>query len=158
MAKMMLDQAGRDWLKKHNACEEGYKWAAYNCATMADVFATARPDWCVWVATRDGAMSKRDSWSFALWCAEQVRHLMTDTRSTGALDVRRRWIDGNATDAEMAAAWDAAWDAARVAAWDAARDAERDWQTRHIRAVLRGAKQAGRVRITMHKPEEEVRP
>ncbi len=45
-----------------------------------------------------------------------------------------------------------------LTARDAARGAERDWQTRHIRAVLRGAKQPGRVRITMHKPEEAVRP
>ncbi len=79
-----------------------------------------------------------------------------------------------AGDAARGAAWAAAWaaarvaaedaaraavgDAARVAAEDAARAAERDWQTQHIRAVLRGAKQPGRVQITMHKPEEAVRP
>ena len=32
---------------------------------------------------------------------------MTDERSTNVLDVRRRWLDGNATDEEMAAARDA---------------------------------------------------
>jgi hypothetical protein len=62
---------------------------------------------------------------FGLWCAEQVRHLMTDERSTHALDVKRKWLDGQATDDELSAAWDAAWDAAKDAAGDAARAAAR---------------------------------
>ncbi len=60
---------------------------------------------------------------FGLWCAEQVRHLMTDERSTHALDVKRKWLDGQATDDELSAARDAAWDAAGDAAGDAARAA-----------------------------------
>ena len=74
---------------------------------------------------------------FAVWCARQVAHLMTDERSTNALDVAERhantaatddeldaaWADASATamDASSAAAMDAAWDA--WAAWDAARAA-----------------------------------
>ena len=68
---------------------------------------------------------------FAVWCGRQVQHLMTDPRSTAALDVAERHANGNATDEELAAAraaaWavarDAAWAAARAAAWAAARDA-----------------------------------
>ena len=60
---------------------------------------------------------------FAVWCGRQVQHLMTDPRSTAALDVAERHANGNATDEELAAAWDAARDAAWDAAWDAARDA-----------------------------------
>ena len=83
---------------------------------------------------------------YAVWCARQVQHLMTDARSVDALDVAERHAHGRATDAEMAAArdaagaaagaaardaaWDAAWaaarDAARDAAWDAARAAAWD--------------------------------
>ncbi len=63
---------------------------------------------------------------FALWCAEQVRHLMTDERSINALSVVRRHIDGDATDDELAAARDTARDAARDTARDAARDTARD--------------------------------
>jgi len=44
-----------------------------------------------------------------------------------AVETKLRWLAGNATDNELAAARyaarDAAWDAARDAAWDAARDA-----------------------------------
>jgi hypothetical protein len=71
---------------------------------------------------------------FAVWCAERVRHLMTDERSTNSLDVAARHLRGEATDKELAAArtaaWDVAWHAsAWAAAWAAARvaaDAARD--------------------------------
>jgi hypothetical protein len=94
----------------------------------------------------------REARLFAVWCARQVQHLMTDPRSIAALDVAERHADGKATDSELAAAWDAAWDAAedaaavgaaaraaaedaawaaawaaaRAAAWDAAWDAQRE--------------------------------
>jgi hypothetical protein len=59
---------------------------------------------------------------FAVWCARQVEHLMTDPRSIAALDVAERFANGQATadelDTAQAAAW-AAW-AARAAAWGAA--------------------------------------
>jgi hypothetical protein len=62
---------------------------------------------------------------YAIWCARQVQHLMTDPRSIAALDVAERHANGLATDDELAAAG-AARDAARDAAgaaWAAARDA-----------------------------------
>lgn len=65
---------------------------------------------------------------FAVWCARQVQHLVTDPRSVAALDVAERHARGEATDEELAtardAAWDADWDlaetAAREPAWEAA--------------------------------------
>ena len=60
---------------------------------------------------------------FAVWCARQVQHLMTDARSITALEVAERHANGAATKQELAAAWAAAWDAARAAAWAAARAA-----------------------------------
>ena len=68
---------------------------------------------------------------YAVWCARQVQHLMTDQRSVDALDVAWRYSDGLATDEEMwaarASAGAAAWasadtaDATRAAAYAAAR-------------------------------------
>jgi hypothetical protein len=111
-------------------------------------------------------LSDRQRREFALWCAERVRHLMTDPRSTNALDVAARHLRGEATDAELTAAraaardaatglsviglaevaafaapWDAAWAAsasaaARVAA-DAARNAARDTERAAQRAELK---------------------
>jgi hypothetical protein len=79
---------------------------------------------------------------FAVWCARQVQHLMTDPRSLAALDMAERHAKGQASDKELnaarAAASDAAvaaktaasvaaWDTTSVvAAWDAARDAAND--------------------------------
>ena len=57
---------------------------------------------------------------YAVWCARQVQHLMADQRSLDALDVAERYANGEATDAELAAARDAALDAVRAAACAAA--------------------------------------
>lgn len=38
---------------------------------------------------------------FAIWCARQVQHLMSDPRSIAALDVAERFANGEATDCEL---------------------------------------------------------
>ena len=81
---------------------------------------------------------------FAVWCARQVQHLMTDERSIAALDVVERYANGRATDEELAAAGAAARDAARDAAWAAARDAawaaEVDAQKTQLLRIVNGGK------------------
>jgi len=61
---------------------------------------------------------------FAVWCARQVQHLITDQRSHDAINVAERFALGAATKNELDAARDAAWsavrDAARDVAWSAA--------------------------------------
>lgn len=108
----------------------------------------------------------RDIRLFAVWCARQVEHLMQDQRSKDALDVAERFANGDASDEELAAAWDAAgaaagdaagdaawdaawaaawaaaraaaWDAAWAAAWDAAWDAARDAQAEMFECMCLG--------------------
>ena len=63
---------------------------------------------------------------YAVWCARQVQHLNTDPRVSDCIDVAERFANGEATDEERAAAWDAAWDAAWAAAGAAAGAAARD--------------------------------
>ena len=58
----------------------------------------------------------RDARLFAVWCARQVQHLMTNQQSLDALDVAERFANGEATDKERAAARDAASALASVAA------------------------------------------
>jgi hypothetical protein len=81
--------------------------------------------WCCQAEKQHANLWRR----YAVWCARQVQHLMTDERRIAALDVAERHANGEATDSELAAAWAAAkaaaWDAAWAAAW-AARDAARD--------------------------------
>jgi hypothetical protein len=74
---------------------------------------------------------------YAVWCARQVQHLMTDERSIAALDVAERHSRGEVTDEELTSAWAAstastasaaastASAAASAAAWAAASDAAR---------------------------------
>ena len=81
----------------------------------------ARSRGCLWIAD-----ATRTLHEFALWCgevaldAEREAGRKPDARSVEVLAVKRRWLDGLATDAELDAARDAAWAAARDAAWDAA--------------------------------------
>ena len=79
--------------------------------------------WCL----RAVPNCNREARLFAVWCARQVQHLMTDPRGIAALDVAERHAHGKATDSELAAARSAARaaaeDAARAAAEDAAEDA-----------------------------------
>jgi len=93
--------------------------------------------WCLRAV--DG--HEREIRLYAVWCARQVQHLMTDPRSVEALDVATKYAHGTATAAELSAAcaaalaakraaWGAACAAARAAenaawaAWNAARAAE----------------------------------
>ena len=74
----------------------------------------------------------REKRLFAVWCARQVEHLLTDQRSRDALDVAERYARGRATREELDAAeryargratreeLDAAADAAAYAAYAAA--------------------------------------
>ena len=119
----MSDMTIQEFCDKYYACEGGRKWALENCVSMQDAWTNLKPEWLIWVATRNGVLTDNDLRLFAVWSARQVQHLMTDARSIAALDVAERYARGRATDAELAEAWDAARDAARDAAWDAARDA-----------------------------------
>ena len=120
-------------------CERGY-----HLVTLAQL-----PEWLgavIWIAEGRGEhleqsykhvfsqarlIGKVDSWDeraarlFACDCAERVLPLYEtkypdDTRPRHAIEVARRYAHGNATDEELAAAWDAAGDAAWAAAWGAA--------------------------------------
>ena len=61
------------------------------------------------------------------WCVRQFQHLLTDPRSLAALDVTEKYANGQATDDELDAAWNAAYAAVRDAAQSAARAAA--WTT-----------------------------
>ena len=112
----------KEFCDKHNACEEGSDWAIENCKDMDEVWQNAKPEWLVWVATREGVLTDKELRLFAVWSARRVQHLMTDDRSITALDVAERYANGNATDEELKAARDAAWRAvrdARATPWSA---------------------------------------
>jgi len=79
---------------------------------LADIIETNDFDDALWALRCRPEYNKL--WrKYAVWCARQVEHLLTDDRSVAALDVAWRHSDGLATDEELAAARDAAWAAQR---------------------------------------------
>ena len=114
-------------IRKHSPCADG--WKRLNKTLGAD-YGDDKPItieqiiesndindalWCL----RATPTKTYSLWRhFAIDCANQVKHLMSDIRSTNALDVAKKHADGLATDEELsAAAADA--DAAYAAAADA---------------------------------------
>ena len=125
----------QDFCDHHSACADGREWALANCSDMQDAWGRLKPDWLIWVATRPGVLTDKELRLFAVFCARQVEHLLSDERSRNAIDVAERFANGQATREELAAARvaacaadrDAAGDAARAAARDTAWDAQAAW-------------------------------
>ena len=133
-------------IRQHNPCPNGWKKLLKNLGkTTADdeplAFSSILDSngledalWCCYTTPEHNRVWRL----YAVWCARQVQHLMTDPRSLNALDVAERHANGQATDKELSAAWAAAKDAwvatetaaretalpAVLAARDAARAAE----------------------------------
>ena len=105
---MTPKEAMKEFLHKHDACTEGYQWAVSECQSMAEVWDKAKPEWLIWVATREGVLSDCDLRLFACWSVRQVWHLLTDERSRNAVEIAERFAHGEATQGELAAAWSAA--------------------------------------------------
>ena len=79
---------------------------------------TVSPQDKLWVVCREDLIDAKTLRLFAVWCARQVEHLMTDDRSKQALDVAERFVHGKATSDELAAARADAYAAARAARAD----------------------------------------
>lgn len=123
-------------IREHSPCENGWvKLLAHLGKTAADdeplplltVLDSNGLDDTLWCLC---SVPEHDrEWRlYAVWCARQVQHLMTDPRSTTALDVAERFANGLASQKE--------WDAARAAAWAAAWAAARDAQEIELRRIL----------------------
>jgi len=119
-------------IREHEPCADG--WAKLlrtlnkttaddEPVTFAAILDSNGLDDALWALRTVGRGHDREMRLFAVWCARQVQHLMTDPRSLAALDVAERYAHGTATHAELAAARDEAWDAAGAAAGAAARAA-----------------------------------
>ena len=90
--------------------------------------------WCM----RSAPEYEKEWRLFAVWCARQVQHLMTDERSIAALDVAEKYTNGEATKDEL----NAASAAASVAASDAANAAVRASASAAARASTSAAEWA----------------
>ena len=112
-------EGGAARLKKIGARKE--RWTALDILALDDVDAEDK----LWAMLREELIDARILHEFACWCAEDaLSHVENaDERSWNAIKVKRAWLRGEASDAELAVAWSAAWSAARSAAEAAARSA-----------------------------------
>jgi hypothetical protein len=121
-----------DFIREHNACREGARWALSISADMSAVWDAmieqGKHDWLIWTATRPGVFP--DSTLRKLACrfvretplsdGRMVWDLLTDDRSRRAIEVAEAFANGKATESELSAAYAAAYSAACVAAEAAA--------------------------------------
>ena len=134
--KVVRALQGKEFTAKDSERESYIKFAHKDSISLKQILDSNGLDDALWAlrACEQTREMQRASRLFAVWCARQLQHLMTDQRSLNALDVAERHAHGDATDEELAAArgaaWGAAWGAARAAArgaaWDAARGAAWD--------------------------------
>jgi len=107
----------KEFCDKHDACEGGREWALKKCSTMQEAWDKAQPNWVAWIATRKGVLTHKELILFAVFCARQNEHLLTDQRSKDAITIAEKFANGEATQEESARA--AASAAASAAAWAA---------------------------------------
>jgi hypothetical protein len=72
----------------------------------------------LWVIMRTDLVSEKLMRKFAVWCARQVQHLMTDSRSIHALDVMEAYVENCwlIDDPDYVEAWEKELTAAQIAA------------------------------------------
>jgi hypothetical protein len=106
---MKLNKTARDWLRKEGACSECVAWAERSGETLRDLVPLARPDWALWVLFRPGVLTDRELWLIACHVAEMALPIWyawapDDHRPRTAIETRRLWLDGLATDDDLLAA------------------------------------------------------
>ena len=121
------------FLKKHNACKDGYEWTLKQENRELEPFldALVKDDhwnWANWVIVR--CMNKKQNVQYAIFAAEQVIHIYEkkypdDKRPRQAIDAAKAYVENpcaktKAADAAYAAY--AAANAAYAAAYAAARN------------------------------------
>ena len=118
----------KEYLKSVNACQNAIDWAGDKPVEQV-VAECHRGDWLLWLAQKCGVELQPLTLAKG-HCANTVRHLMTDKRSTRAVDVAIAFGKGRATREELdtaayaaaaaAAAYADAYAAASAAAYAAA--------------------------------------
>jgi len=96
----------KQYLESLKACAAAIKWAGDKPVEQV-VAECHRGDWLLWLANRCGVELQPLTLAKA-YCANTVRHLMTDERSVKAVDVAIAFGEGRATRDELDTVADAA--------------------------------------------------
>lgn len=90
----------KEFLEQHNACKDCYEFAK-DLTLEQFVNTCERGDWILWLFARMNEDSLRELTLAKGHCANTVRHLMKDERSTKAVDVAIAFGEGRATIEEL---------------------------------------------------------
>ena len=118
----LLTEDGRARFERISATKA--EWNALDVLDLEDVSGDEK----LWAVLREAFLPPMLLHEFACRCAEWALSFIDspDPSSFEVIRVKRRWMAGDATDRELAAAEDAAWAAALAAAGDAAWAAAED--------------------------------
>tara|TARA_R110000868_G_scaffold13193_4_gene62002 strand:+ start:556 stop:1068 length:513 start_codon:yes stop_codon:yes gene_type:complete len=90
----------KEFLLEQRACQEGYDFAAD--LTLKEFLETCqRGDWILWLFAKINPTKLRELTLAKGYCANTVRHFMTDERSLRAVDVAIAFGEGKATREEL---------------------------------------------------------
>ncbi len=101
-------------IRDHSPCESGWKKLLANLrktkgddeplslVSILDSNGLKDALWCL----RAVEGHDREIRLYAVWCARQVQHLMSDPRGIQAVDIAEKFANGEATKEELAAAWE----------------------------------------------------
>jgi len=116
-------------LERINACDEARAWALTRPNLQTAWTNCKRSDWMIWLLARTTIdFNSPKLRLMACDFAESVLHLVPkgEDRPKAAIEIARKFANGEVTREEMAAARDAAEDAARAAGGAAAWDTQSD--------------------------------
>lgn len=137
-------------IRAHSPCAEGWKKLLTSLdKTEADdeplsflfILESNGLDDALWCC-RSAPEYDREWRLFAVWCARQVQHLMTDKRSLDAIDTAEKFANGEATISELNAAWGAAGAAAASLAASLAASWAASWAAAAAGASARASARA----------------
>ena len=105
----LKEEGGEERLREIGSCKK--EWTALDVLALDEVSAEDR----LWAVLHEDFLSEKTMHEFALLCAERalITAKVTDERCWDAIKVKRAWVRGEASDAELVAARVAAWVAAR---------------------------------------------
>lgn len=139
-------------IREHRPCDGGWKRLVRHLGTdfpkdapfpLVEILNAEGEglDDCLWALRAEPQHAKLYR-LYAVRRARSAQHLMKDPRSIAAIDVAERYAHGNATNDELAAAWDAAWVAEKVEWWAATRAAAWAAASNAAWAAMRAATRA----------------
>jgi len=115
------------WVEEKKPCKEGLaflnKQTDKSAVSVINALVVAKQyDWADWALTR--SFTKRQNVMFAIYAAEQVidifeKEYAEDKRPRASIETAKRWLTGEATEAECRVAADAAYYAAYASAYAA---------------------------------------